>query len=73
MIVDGQRLTSLYAVIKACQWSNYESEKIEIAFNPLLGKFEMADAAIRRNRLYIPNISVIWMKKRISSNWLTTT
>ena len=42
---------------------NYESEKIEIAFNPLLGKFEVADAAIRRNKLYIPNISVIWDEK----------
>jgi hypothetical protein len=66
LIVDGQqRLTSLYAVIKGVPVvrENYESEKIEIAFNPLLGKFEVADAAIRRNKLYIPNISVIWDEK----------
>jgi len=63
LIVDGQqRLTSLYAVIKGISVvrENYESEKIEIAFNPLLEKFEVADAAIRRDKTYIPNISVIW-------------
>ena len=33
---------------------NYEPESIEIAFNPLLDKFEVADAAIRRDKAYIP-------------------
>ena len=63
LIVDGQqRLTSLYAVVKGISVirENYESEKIEIAFNPLLEKFEVADAAIRRDKTYIPNISVVW-------------
>jgi hypothetical protein len=63
LIVDGQqRLTSLYAVIKgiAVVRDNYEAEKIEIAFNPLTEAFEVADAAIRRDKAYIPNISTIW-------------
>ena len=65
LIVDGQqRLTSLYAVIKeiAVIRENYESEKIEIAFRPLDGSFEVADASIRRNPEWIPNISVLFAK-----------
>jgi uncharacterized protein with ParB-like and HNH nuclease domain len=53
VIVDGQqRLTSLYAVIKgiAVTRENYSTEKIEIAFNPLDDRFEVPDAAIRRNK-----------------------
>lgn len=63
LIVDGQqRLTSLYAVVKGISVlrENYTAEHIEIAFNPLQGSFEVADAAIRRDRSYIPNISVLW-------------
>jgi hypothetical protein len=66
LIVDGQqRLTSLYAVVKGepVLRENYEKEKIAIAFNPLHGTFEVADAAIRRDRAYIPDISVIWSPK----------
>lgn len=66
LIVDGQqRLTSLYAVIKDIPIvrENYESEPIQIAFNPLLGKFEVADAAIRKDKVYIPDISVLWSAK----------
>ena len=61
--MDGQqRLTSLYAVTKAIKVvrENYKSEAIEIAFSPLQGKFEVADAAIRKDSAYIPNISAIW-------------
>ena len=63
LIVDGQqRLTSLYAVIKGVPVirENYQSELIEIAFNPLLEKFEVVDAAIQPDRSFIPNISKIW-------------
>lgn len=66
VIVDGQqRLTSLYAVVKGIPVirENYESEKISIAFNPLDEKFEVADAAIRRDKTYIPDISILWSKK----------
>jgi uncharacterized protein with ParB-like and HNH nuclease domain len=63
LIVDGQqRLTSLYAVVKGIPVvrENYDAETIEIAFNPLQEKFAVADAAIRRDKAYIPNISKVW-------------
>jgi hypothetical protein len=63
VIVDGQqRLTSLYAVIKGIPVvrSNFTTEKIEIAFNPLDGRFEVPDAAVRRDKRFIPSISAIW-------------
>lgn len=65
LIVDGQqRLTSLFAVIKGISVirENYDSEKIEIAFKPLEGKFDVADASIRRNPEWIPNISKCFAK-----------
>jgi hypothetical protein len=61
--VDGQqRLTSLYAVIKGVPVirDNYNPESIEIAFDPLSERFEVADAAIRKDAAFIPNISVLW-------------
>ncbi|GBE58377.1 divergent AAA domain protein [bacterium BMS3Abin01] len=63
LIVDGQqRLTSLYAVIKQIPVvrESYTNEPIHIAFNPLEEKFEVSDAAIRRDKSYIPDISVLW-------------
>ncbi len=63
VIVDGQqRLTSLYAVMKAIPVirENFKAEKIEIAFNPLEDRFEVPDAALKRNKRFIPNISVVW-------------
>jgi len=63
LIVDGQqRLTSLYAVINGIHVmrDNYESEAIEIAFSPLREEFAVADAAIRRDPTFIPNISSVW-------------
>lgn len=63
LIVDGQqRLTSLYAVLKGQEVirSDYSKEKIQIAFNPLEGKFEVADAAIKRSPEWISDISELW-------------
>lgn len=63
LIVDGQqRLTSLYAVIKAQEIirENYERAQIVIAFNPLEEKFEIPDASIKRNPRYFQNISQLW-------------
>lgn len=63
VIVDGQqRLTSLYSVIKgkSVVRENFKSEKICIAFNPLDESFEVADAAVRRNKAFIPDISCVW-------------
>jgi hypothetical protein len=65
LIVDGQqRLTSLYAVIKGIPVlrENYSTELIEIAFSPLLGTFAVADAAIRRDKAFLPNISILWKR-----------
>ena len=66
VIVDGQqRLTSLYAVVKdmSVVRENYESEKISIAFNPLDERFEVADAAIQRDKAFISDISCVWSKE----------
>jgi len=63
VVVDGQqRLTSLYAVVKGVSIvrANYTTERIYIAFNPLEERFEVADAAIRRDKAFIPDISQIW-------------
>lgn len=63
VIVDGQqRLTSLYAVVKRVRVlrDNFETEPIQIAFNPLEEKFEVSDAAIRRDKSFIPDISILW-------------
>lgn len=63
VIVDGQqRLTSLYAVIRGVSVvrENFATEKIEIAFNPLTGRFEVPDAAIKRDKRFIRSISDVW-------------
>lgn len=63
LIVDGQqRLTSLYAVLKGIfvVREDYRAERIYIAFRPTDQKFEVADAAIRRDPEYIQDISTLW-------------
>ncbi len=63
VIVDGQqRLTSLYAVLrgKSVLDDEFLPTKIEIAFRPRDGLFEVTDAAIRRDAEYIPSISDVW-------------
>lgn len=63
LIVDGQqRLTSLYAVVRNVKVlrEDFSEESIQIAFNPLLEKFEVADAAIRKDKAYLPDISLLW-------------
>ena len=62
-IVDGQqRLTSLYAVVKGTEVlrSNFNKERIRIAFSPLSEKFEVTDAAIVKDKSFIPDISELW-------------
>jgi len=63
LIVDGQqRLTSLFAVFRGRKVldEDYKERQIEVAFRPRDGKFEVADAAIRRDPEWIANISSIW-------------
>jgi hypothetical protein len=70
LIVDGQqRLTSLYAVFRGKKVldADYKERTIEVAFNPKTAKFEVADAAIRRDPDWIPNISSLWAARQ--SSW----
>ncbi len=63
LIVDGQqRLTSLYAVLKGIHVlrADFRRERIYIAFRPKDQKFEVTDAAIRKDPEWIPDISVLW-------------
>lgn len=66
MIVDGQqRLTSLFAVVKGVEVvrESFDRERIQIAFNPREGRFEVADAAIKRDRSFLPDIAAVWSKE----------
>ena len=63
LVVDGQqRLTSLYTIIQGEEIvrDNFKRERIKIAFNPINEKFEVYDAAIARDKSYIPDISSVW-------------
>lgn len=63
LIVDGQqRLTSLYAVFRGQKVldSDYRERTIEIAFRPRDGRFDVCDAAIKKDLEWIPNISELW-------------
>lgn len=69
LIVDGQqRLTSLYAVFRGKKVldADYRERHIDIAFRPRDGKFEVADAAIRRDPEWIANISDFWVSGKSS-------
>ncbi|MDQ3704634.1 MAG: DUF262 domain-containing protein [Chloroflexota bacterium] len=71
LIVDGQqRLTSLYAVLrgKPVIDHNYRETRIEIAFRPRDAKFEVADAAIRKDPEFIADISTVWSSGKGSYN-----
>lgn len=63
LIVDGQqRLTSLYAVLTGVPVlrQDYSQERIYIAFRPRDQKFEVTDAAVRRDPEFISDISQLW-------------
>ena len=69
LIVDGQqRLTSLFAVFRGRKVldEDYKERQIEVAFRPRDGKFEVADAAIRRDPEWIANISELWASQSSS-------
>ena len=62
-IVDGQqRLTSLYAVIRGAEVlrASFKRERIRIAFNPLAERFDVADAAVVKDKAYIPDSAEWW-------------
>jgi hypothetical protein len=63
LVIDGQqRLTSLFAVMKGEEVVGKDGEmrKISIAFRPRDGRFEVADAAIRRDPEFLSDVTDIW-------------
>jgi Protein of unknown function DUF262 len=63
LVIDGQqRLTSLYAVMKGERVVGKDGEmrQISIAFRPRDGRFEVADAAIRRDPEFLADVTDIW-------------
>jgi len=64
LIVDGrQRLTSLCSIMKGkpVMGEDYVPKRIQIAFRPSDGKFDVCDAAIEKDPEFIPDISQIWV------------
>lgn len=67
LVIDGQqRLTSLYAVMKGDEVIGKDGEmrKITIAFRPRDGRFEVADAAIRKDPEFLSNVTELWNGSR---------
>jgi hypothetical protein len=70
LIIDGQqRLTSLFAVMTGTEVIGKDGEprKITIAFRPRDGKFEVVDAAIRKDPEFIPDVTALWDNNRLKS------
>ena len=64
LIVDGQqRLTSLFAVLtgRPVLARTFREQHIRIAFHPVDETFEVADAAIRRDPEFVPDITEMWI------------
>lgn len=60
ILIDGQqRVTALMAALLGQQvlTKDYETMRITIAFNPIDGKFEVANPAIQKNSVWIPDIA----------------
>jgi hypothetical protein len=67
LVIDGQqRLTSLYAVMRGVEvvGKDGETRTITIAFRPRDGRFEVADAAIRNDPEFLPNVTELWSGAR---------
>jgi hypothetical protein len=70
LVIDGQqRLTSLYAVIKGVDVIGKDGglRRINIAFRPRDGRFEVADAAIRNDPEFLPNVAELWNGRRTTA------
>ena len=69
LVIDGQqRLTSLYAVMRGVEVVGKDgaTRKITIAFRPRDGRFEVADAAIRNDPEFLPNVTELWNGRRLT-------
>lgn len=63
ILIDGQqRVISLMAALLAetVLTKNYEIVRIRIAFNPVEEVFEVANPAIQKNTVWIPDVSVLF-------------
>ncbi len=63
LIVDGQqRLTAFFAVLKGVPVmdKNFQPVRLRIAFRPLDGRFEVANAALARSPEWIADIGEVW-------------
>jgi hypothetical protein len=63
LVIDGQqRLTSLFAVMRGKEVASKDGSKrtITIAFRPRDGRFEVADAAIRKDPEFLANVTELW-------------
>lgn len=70
LVIDGQqRLTSLYAVMRGRDIRDRDGEArtIQIAFRPRDGRFEVCDAAIRRDPEFLANVTELWRGPRTKS------
>jgi hypothetical protein len=68
LVIDGQqRLASLYAVTRGADVVGKDgaTRKITIAFRPRDGRFEVANAAIRNDPEFLPNVTELWDGRRL--------
>jgi hypothetical protein len=67
LVIDGQqRLTSLFAVMTGTPVLDKDGEprRISIAFRPRDGRFEVADAAIRKDPEFLADVTELWSGQR---------
>ncbi len=70
LVIDGQqRLTSLSATVRGVEVVGKDGRprRITIAFRPRDGRFEVADAAIRNDPEFVPNVTELWTGGRQNS------
>lgn len=73
VVVDGQqRLTSLYAVFKGIPVlsKNFELTHIQIAFNPVKQRFEVANSATSNDPEWVDNISSLFSGEQSSHKFI---
>ncbi|MCL4305659.1 DUF262 domain-containing protein [bacterium] len=63
ILIDGQqRVTALMASLLGRQvvTSEYETERIQIAYHPVTRRFEVANSAIKKDKSWLPDISELF-------------
>ena len=66
LLVDGQqRVTSLFAVLHGAPVidEDYREVTVKIAFNPMTGKFDTQNAAIRNNPEWVDNVTDVFQSE----------